>query len=450
MNISAIILAGGRSSRMKYNKEYIKIGDEYLVHKQIRDLLDFFEEVIVVSDNIDHYMDLDVLVVSDILVGNTPIIGLHAGLVISSNEYNYCIACDMPYINFKFIDHLINQVKDHDAYVAMNKSFIEPFHALYSKNIIGKIEKFIDQSNYGFQRLIKSLDTYIVQEKDVSFFQQGYDMFTNINKEADLYEHDTDIVSNYKYFDITKIVNGEEFSIKDKIITEYPLSLYVNNEKYAVMVMTPQDIELLIIGYLYSDLTIMNTDEIIDFKIDIEDNRCDVTLSHPLEMKNTQRLTILSSACGTSKSLEIDESTLPKVDFTHEFKSSELLDQVAIFNKESILFKETGGAHSVELVFGEEKILFEDIGRHNAVDKIVGYLLKNKINRDDIYLISSGRISSDILIKLALKNIGLIVSRSAPTSLAIKLADKLGITIIGFARGNKLNIYTHKKRIINQ
>ena len=148
--------------------------------------------------------------------------------------------------------------------------------------------------------------------------------------------------------------------------------------------------------------------------------------------------------------MKIDESILPKVALTKQFRLSEILEAVAIFNKESILFKETGGVHSVELNFGEEQILFEDIGRHNAVDKIVGYLLTNKINRDDIYLISSGRISSDILLKLALKNIGLIVSRSAPTSLAIKLADKLGVTVIGFARGNKLNIYTHKERIINQ
>ena len=109
MRVSAIILAGGRSSRMKYNKEYIKISDEYLVHKQIKELLCFFKEVIVVSENKEHYTGFDVLVVSDILKGNTPIIGLHAGLMASTNEYNYCIACDMPYINFEFIEYLIKQ-----------------------------------------------------------------------------------------------------------------------------------------------------------------------------------------------------------------------------------------------------------------------------------------------------------------------------------------------------
>ena len=113
-------------------------------------------------------------------------------------------------------------------------------------------------------------------------------------------------------------------------------------------------------------------------------------------------------------------------------------------------FKQSGGTHAAAAFSMEGELLctMEDIGRHNAVDKIVGYLLKNQIKRDDVYIITSGRISSDILLKSALINIGLVVSRSAPTSLAVKLAEKLNITIVGFARGKKLNIYTHSDRLV--
>ena len=139
MNISAIILAGGNSSRMKYNKEFIKIGDEFLIHKQIKKLLTIFKEIIIVSDNPNHYTGLNVLVVNDILKGNTPIIGLHSGLVHSTNRYNYLIACDMVFINLDFINYLVSLTKGHDAYVAMYNNYIEPFNALYSKDIIPKI-----------------------------------------------------------------------------------------------------------------------------------------------------------------------------------------------------------------------------------------------------------------------------------------------------------------------
>lgn len=446
-NISAIILAGGQSSRMKFNKEYIQIGEEYLVHKQIKELQKYFDEILVVSNNPEHYKDFNVDVVSDILYGKTPIIGLHAGLVNSSNTYNYCIACDMPYINIEYIKYMESLLGENDAYVSKYNSYIEPFNAFYNSDIVNKIEEFISSGNYGFQKMVKLLDTHYITEKTVSFYQTDTDMFKNINNESDLYNSYNDITSNYRNLDVEKVIGGESFHITDKVITEYTLNIYINNKYYSTVMITPKDIEFLVIGSLHSELVIKDVVEIDNFSLDLENHRCDISLNHEVDHMNFDRLNILSSACGGSYRPLIDESKLPLVKLTNTFDINNIFDEVSIFNKESILFKETGGVHSVQLIYGDNKLLFEDIGRHNAVDKIVGFLLKNDIKRDDIYIITSGRISSDILLKSALINIGLIVSRSAPTSLAVKLAEKLGITVIGFARGKKLNIYTHSKRI---
>ena len=435
---------------MKYNKEFIKIGDEFLVHHQINKLLTIFEEVIVVSNNPDHYKGLNVKVVSDILIGKTPIIGLHAGLIHSKNRYNYCIACDMAFINFDFINYLVSLTRGHEAYVAKYNNYIEPFNAIYSKDIIPKIETFLSNGNFGFQRLVKELNTDYIKEQKVSFYMQKMDMFKNINNESDLYDDYLSITSNYQNMDVEKVINNETFHVKDKIITEYPLSLYINNNHYSTMMMTPDNIEFLILGYLHSEFVIKEIDEIIEFNLDLENHRCDVKLNHKIELNNSQRLNILSTACGNVKLVRIEDKDLPVVLLEHKFKLERIFEEVAIFNKESILFKETGGVHSVELLYGDTKMLFEDIGRHNAIDKAIGYLLKNTIKRDDVFIVTSGRISSDILLKSALMNISLIVSRSAPTSLAVKLANKLGVTVIGFARGNKLNIYTHQDRIIKE
>ncbi|MCK5762264.1 MAG: formate dehydrogenase accessory sulfurtransferase FdhD, partial [Candidatus Izimaplasma sp.] len=415
MNVSAIILAGGNSSRMKYNKEFIKIGDEFLVHKQIKQLLTKFNEVIVVSNNPDHYQGQNVKVVSDILKGNTPIIGLHAGLIHSSNRYNYVIACDMAFINFDFINYLVSLTKGHEAYIAKYNNYIEPFNALYSKDIIPKIELFLKENNSGFQRLVKELNTHYISEPKVGFYQQKMDMFKNINNESDLYDDYTSITSNYINMDVKKVINFETFNVKDKVITEYPLTLYINNYYYSTMMITPDNIEFLVLGYLHSEFVIKDISEIIDIKLDIENHRCDIILNHKINTNNIQRLNIMSTACGNTSLVKINDEDLPIVPKKQTFNINHILDMVALFNKESILFKETGGVHSVELIYGDTKMLFEDIGRHNAIDKVVGYLLKNNIKSNNIYIITSGRISSDILLKAALINISLIVSRSAPT-----------------------------------
>ena len=118
------------------------------------------------------------------------------------------------------------------------------------------------------------------------------------------------------------------------------------------------------------------------------------------------------------------------------------------FQKKSELYKSTGCIHCAALADSENIIfLAEDIGRHNAVDKVIGYALLNEITLRNKVLLISGRISSEMVLKAGKWKIPVIVSRSAPTSLAITLAEKIGLTVIGFLRGKRCNIYTHSQRV---
>ena len=138
------------------------------------------------------------------------------------------------------------------------------------------------------------------------------------------------------------------------------------------------------------------------------------------------------SACGALVKIVIEE-----VDY------GRIIEQFKVFNVASKLFQATGGVHSCALC-DEEQILYieEDIGRHNAVDKVIGLALIDGLELHDKILLTSGRISSEIIGKLARSGIATIVSRSAPTDAAIDIARKRGIRLIGFTRGSRMNIYS--------
>ena len=116
---------------------------------------------------------------------------------------------------------------------------------------------------------------------------------------------------------------------------------------------------------------------------------------------------------------------------------------------QSDLHAKTGGIHIVGLFNpGGMVCVAEDIGRHNALDRVIGYGLLNKVSFPGTFAVSSGRVSSEMVRKCLIAGIPAIVSRSATTSLAVEMAEKTGLTIIGFARSDQMNIYTHPERIM--
>jgi FdhD protein len=118
------------------------------------------------------------------------------------------------------------------------------------------------------------------------------------------------------------------------------------------------------------------------------------------------------------------------------------------FQRKSVLFRETGGVHSAALANGEAiRIFMADIGRHNAIDKVIGKALLSGLNLADLVMLTSGRISSEIVLKVAHCGTPILVSRSAPTDRAVEMAKQVNLTVIGFARGSRMNIYSGEERI---
>lgn len=250
---------------------------------------------------------------------------------------------------------------------------------------------------------------------------------------------------------ITRIREGRREELDDRVVVEAPVTIYLNGNELVTLLCTPEKIDRLALGFLKSEGLIKEAGEVISVNVRREEGLVEVELKNRADLaeKLFGKRTI-TSGCGKGTiffnvldSLR-SEPIKGKLTITAE-KALELMEEL---QRRAELFKATGGVHSAALADGEKLLFFfEDIGRHNAIDKIIGECLLSGVDTEDKIFVSSGRLSSEILLKAAKMKIQLLLSRAAPTSLCIDLADNLNITLAGFVRGKRLNLYTHGWRI---
>ncbi len=180
---SAVILAGGKSSRMGFDKQKITIENSLLIKQTINKLKQVFKEIIVVTNNFHLYKNLDVVLVSDEISEKGPLAGIHIGLKTAVSDFVYFIACDMPYIELAYIDFMINILNkdEYDGCVFENEGFIEPFNSFYKKSLSDKISKYIKNNDLSISNLISNNNFYKITKNSNYIFENTLKMFENIN-----------------------------------------------------------------------------------------------------------------------------------------------------------------------------------------------------------------------------------------------------------------------------
>lgn len=220
------------------------------------------------------------------------------------------------------------------------------------------------------------------------------------------------------------------------------MTIVVNKKELVTLVCSPVYHEELALGYLFSEGFIRGVQDIAIIKM----NYGKVELELKGDIKGHSRV-----PGGWRRAVDADLNRLgfQKVTNKMQVRPEEIHEMVKIMGHRSELFKDTGGVHNALLNNTENNITIfrEDIGRHNAIDKIIGYMVWNELPLHNNVLVISSRISADILLKIARIQIPILVSCSGPTDMAIDLAKRLGITLIGFVRGERMNIYSHKERV---
>jgi FdhD protein len=229
------------------------------------------------------------------------------------------------------------------------------------------------------------------------------------------------------------------------VVEEIPIALFINGRHAMTAMISPVNLEDFVTGYLFTEEIIKTTKEIESIKI--EKNRVSVITKNLFKVLPPKK-TILSG-CGGSTSF-IDVEKLPKIHSDFSISAAAITAALRSVS-DSDIHRTTGAFYMVVLLDSQCVIsVAEDIGRHNAIDRIIGYALRNGIYMSQTFVISSGRISSEMVRKCLIANIPIIVSRSATTTLSVEIANKTGMTIIGFARDGKLNIFSHPERITGE
>ncbi|MCE4956502.1 formate dehydrogenase accessory sulfurtransferase FdhD [Macrococcoides caseolyticum] len=256
----------------------------------------------------------------------------------------------------------------------------------------------------------------------------------------------------YQEKNILKYIDGQLVQLEDTIANEFPLTLYINKEEFATIVCTPKYLRELAIGFLASEGVIRKHSDIKSFHLDDSKGLCHIELTNNVDTTQSQfTKRMISSCCGKSRQFYfVNDMKTSKIATTNRtITPNEILKLMHTMQSQSTDFKVTGGLHNACLSDGHDFYLHRnDIGRHNALDKLYGHCILNNIPIRDKVLIFSGRISSEILIKASKIGVGIILSKSAPTDLAIGLAEDLNITAVGFVRNDSFNVYSHPERII--
>lgn len=239
--------------------------------------------------------------------------------------------------------------------------------------------------------------------------------------------------------------DGFEFVDAD-VIVETPVSLTVNGQVWLTFMCTPVDLEAMAVGFLFNEGVISSIDEVVDVRVCAAGDNVDVWLHHAAEKPQNWRRT--SGCTGGMTSVE---AIAPSRKITNGgvLSASQVGDLIGQLFESQQLYRQSGGVHTSGLSDGKRILaVAEDIGRHNTLDKLAGRLLLEGLHFTRRIILTTGRISSEMLQKASRLEAAIVISRTSPSSLSIELADRQGITLIGYARRNRFNVYTHPERIL--
>ena len=260
-------------------------------------------------------------------------------------------------------------------------------------------------------------------------------------------------IPGVQVYQALKAIDETLVPVQDLVSEEEPLTLYLNGKELVTMLCSPVEQRYLALGFLVSEGMISGIEALTEFTVDTERNMIWAEAENVQENAGRTYLKrCLTACCGRGRAefyFANDARVSNQIESQLRVRAQDINSYVLMLEASSTTHQVTSGVHSGAIADDGKLVCFaEDIGRHNVFDKLYGKCLEFGVNPADKLLVFSGRVSSEIILKASKMNVPVIVARSVPTSLAIEMAIKLGITLIGVARGDWFHIYTHTERVL--
>ncbi|MEM3593935.1 MAG: formate dehydrogenase accessory sulfurtransferase FdhD [Candidatus Jordarchaeaceae archaeon] len=254
---------------------------------------------------------------------------------------------------------------------------------------------------------------------------------------------------------ITRLKDGQVSEVEDKVVKENILIIRVNGRQIVSLIYLPGEERELVYGHLFTTGILQNVEEVKDYSYSNYTASLRFREGIDIEERIATCITggkLVTTACGSPEYfIQLKQGVgIPKVTSGLKIKSETIFSAAKTIGESAVIFRETGGTHAAALFNedGELLHLSEDVGRHNAVDKVIGASILSKIPLQESFLMSTGRQTVDMVVKAARAGIPIVASLSAATHSGISAADSTNVTLIGFTRGKRMNIYTQPQRVI--
>ena len=258
-------------------------------------------------------------------------------------------------------------------------------------------------------------------------------------------------------FNVTQWQGSKIVKAQDCLAEETPVALIYNGVSHAVMLATAQDLEDFALGFSLSEGIISRADELYSAEVVAQSNgievHCDIASERFAQLKERRRTLAGKTGCGLCGAENLAQAMRypAPLKLRHNFEVASMIRGLQDMQIQQALQRQTGATHASAYVQADGKVVLlrEDVGRHNALDKLIGALAKTSIEKVG-FVITTSRASFEMVQKTASAGVSMLIAVSAPTGLAVRVAEQCGLTLVGFARDSRFVVYSHADHILSE